>query len=220
MKLILTLTTLLFLCHTQMQAQLSFGVKTGFVKAWEKYGDIGLPDDAKIHINGIQISGIADLSLSNLLSLRFEPGIVQRGAACYPGWISPTIDTRFRFNYVEAPIMLTVRNTFLNSRFGLSGKIGYGVSHIVSAKRESFFTDGNGETELEKVDLKNSGWLQRWDHGLYAGGGISYQIGSNRLIAEVTHYHGLVDVDRNNTTKNRSMEYSISYLYTLASERH
>jgi hypothetical protein len=213
MKLALTLLAFgLSVLHGH--TQLSLGIKTGYVKAWEHYGDIGLPDDAKIHINGFQVSGIIDLPISPIVSLRMEPGYIRRGAACYPGYVSSIRDTRFRFNYVELPVMLAIHHRFGSSRFGVTGKAGYGASYIVRGTQESVFLLIDESSSI-KVNFKDEDWINRWDHGLYAGIGASYFLGANQLTAEIMHYHGLSDVDENNTTKNRTLQYSLGYLVSF-----
>ena len=209
-----SLLVCLFLFTNLLHAQVSIGIKAGYVKAWERYGDIGLPEDAKIHINGYQFSGIVELPISGLLSLRVEPGYIQRGAACFPGWINPTRDTRFRFNYVELPVLIEAHQHILGNKLSISGKAGYGAAYIVSAKRETVIWD-SGEREFNKLDFDIDDWVNRFDHGIYAGAGLSYKIGKNNLFAEVTHYHGMVNVDKNNQTANRTMQYSLGYKITL-----
>lgn len=212
MKNLLLPLCLFFL--TTLQAQVSFGLKAGYVKAWEKYGDIGLPDDAKIHINGFQLSGIVEMPLTKLLSINIEPGYVRRGAACFPGWVNSTRDTRFKFGYAELPVMLKAHKSIFHDRFEVFGKAGYGISYMLAATREFLWFD-SGEREPTKLNFKDEEWINRLDHGIYAGVGVSMKLGSNRLVAEVSHYHGLIDTDRNNTTKNRSLQYTLGYRMML-----
>ena len=213
MKLTLTLfATLLTILHGS--SQLSFGLKGGYVKAWERYGDIGLPEDARIHVNGLQVSGVVDLPVSELVSFSLEPGYVRRGAACYPGWVSQFRDTKFRFNYIELPVMLGIHHTFPGSHFGIIGKAGYGASYMISATQETIFTD-IVDSSSEKVEFNEEDWINRWDHGMYGGIGVSYSIAGNRLIAEAMHYHGRTDVDKNNVTGNRSLQFTVGYMVSL-----
>jgi hypothetical protein len=213
MKTALSLLVI-FLTIYHSSAQLSLGFKLGHVKAWEKYDDIGMPDDAKIHVNGIQASAMLTLPLSHSISFSIEPGYAQRGAACYPRFVSDQRDTRFRFNYLELPVLIAFHPTLSKTRFGLTGKAGFGGAYIIRATQQTTFSDFVDST-IEKVDFGEEDWINRFDFGMYGGVGVTYSTGKVKLIAEVMHYHGVIDVDENNTTENRSMQYAIGYMFSF-----
>ena len=80
--------------YTSIQAQWIVGLKSGLAKSWEEYGSVNLPEDAAIHVHGLQIAGLAYYQFSSTVWLGIEPGYVERGAACKPGFVIFNGDTR------------------------------------------------------------------------------------------------------------------------------
>lgn len=197
---------------SQAFAQFSVGIRGSYVKAWEEYGNVGLPDDAQIHVHGFQVSALAYYSLNKYLQVGIEPGFVRRGAACEPGFIIFNNDTKLLLNYVELPIMLKGRLPLLNNKLEIFGKVGYGVSRLTSAHRELMML-GTTEPPIKiKLDVNNNESLNNFDHGLYGGLGVGFNMGKNQLFLEANFYHGMKDVDTWNTSKNRSMQLGAGYM--------
>jgi len=201
----------------QLNAQISIGLKAGYVKAWEEYGDVELPDDAQIHVGGFQISALAYAQISNNLEIGIEPGFVQRGAACIPGFIDFNQDTKLLLNYGELPLILKGKINLLGSKIEVFGKLGYGVSMIINGSSEVRDLSGVFPPVKTDLDIKNNETMERWDHGLYSGLGVAYNFGKNQIFFESNFYHGLRDVEKFNTSKNRSLQFNVGYMMRFGS---
>jgi hypothetical protein len=94
---------LLFGLSFQLFSQLSIGVvKTDMSKpGWSMVMMQMFQEDAKIHVDRFQISGLSYLELSKHFKIGAEPGFVQRGAACFPGFVNFIGDTKLFSNYIE-----------------------------------------------------------------------------------------------------------------------
>jgi len=201
----------------QLNAQISIGLKAGYVKAWEEYGDVGLPDDAPIHIRGLQVSALAYAQLHKNLEIGIEPGFVQRGAACEPGFIIFNQDTKMLLNYAELPLILKGKINLLNNKMEVFGKLGYGGSMIMNGSREVRDLSGVFPPVKTDLDIKNNENMERWDHGIYSGLGVAYNLGKHQIFLESSFYHGLRDVDKLNTSKNRSLQFNLGYMMNFGS---
>ncbi len=196
------------------EAQLSFGIRAAYVKSWMEYGDAYVPAGAIIHVKRFQVSAILEHPLNQHFSIGVEPGFTQRGAACFPGWNTFVGDTKLLLNYAELPVMMSAKIPVMNNRFELFGKGGFGVSRVITAYRHITNAGTGYPPENTKLDLDNSN-LRKWDYGFYGGLGLGYKIGENRLFLDVNYYHGLKDVDKLNTSKNRSLQYGFGYTMNL-----
>ena len=58
-----------FLFAYQLQAQFSLGIKGGYTNAWAEYGDIGLPEDAKIDVDGFNLSALAYIKINTYFQI-------------------------------------------------------------------------------------------------------------------------------------------------------
>ena len=205
----------------QASAQFSIGIKGGFTKAWEDYGDVDLPEDAEIDVSGFNISGLAYYRLNNYLQVGIEPGYIQRGAACVPGWnggFDPIFegDTKLFLNYAELPLMVSGNVSFFQKKFEIFGKAGYGLTFLTTAYSEEIDLGSDEPAIRTKLTLDDdSSNLNRWDHGFYGGLGIAYNLGRNQFFVESDYFMGLKDAERSNTSKNRSIDFSIGYLIRL-----
>ncbi|MBK9984108.1 MAG: PorT family protein [Saprospiraceae bacterium] len=196
------------------EAQLSFGVRAAYVKAWMEYGDAEVPDGAIIHVHRYQVTGLVNYDLSQHLSIGLEPGFTQRGAACFPGWIAFLGDTRLLLNYFELPVMATYRFPVFKNKYEAYGKTGFGVSKALSAYRRISNAGTGNPPDKRKLDMEDSN-LRQWDNGFYGGLGLARKLGNSRLFLEADYYHGLRDVDILNTSRNRSIHIGLGYTTTL-----
>ncbi|WNJ20202.1 hypothetical protein [Pontibacter sp. G13] len=187
-------------------AQLKLGIQGGYTQAWEYYGDVDLPDDAVIHINRYHVTGTVYWQISDRFSVGIEPGYVQRGAACVPGWM-PIFDgdTKFFFHFASAPVMTNFTFPIFKDRLNLNLKAGYGASFLVGAYREVIDFNSDEPPVRTTMPVQNSGFLRAWDHGAYGGASLEIPMGRVSLVSGVDYYHGMVDTDRFNTSKNRNV---------------
>ena len=200
------------LIQTISFSQISIGAKAGYTTSWPDYGEIELPADAQTDINGYNINVILQYSITKNISIGLEPGYVNRGAACMPGW-SPRWagDTELLINYVELPLLVNYKWKLTN-RLSLNTSAGYGVSYLVSAYRrtQNDIDEPATVTQLDISDIWDSS-TKRLDHGLYLGTGFSYGLGIGSIVSEVSYYKGMPNIDRRNFMKNRSLSFSLGY---------
>lgn len=204
------LPLLIIISLGELKAQLSIGLKAGYTNAWESYGpDVPLPENAETDVSGINISAMAYYKLGKFLSIGIEPGYVERGAACFPGFgIIFNGDTKFFLDYVEAPLMISANLPLFNKKIELYGKLGYGASMMVKAERE--VTPLNDEpVTTTPIQLGPESILNRWDHGAYGGVGIGYNFGKTQVFVESNFYYGMRDAERSNVSKNRSVNVNL-----------
>lgn len=198
-------------------AQYSVGIKSGYVRAWEEYGDVDLPDDAEIDVGGLNISLLAYRNIGKFLSVGVEPGYVERGAACIPGGLLPFDgDTKYFLKYMEVPIAVRFEVPVFNSGFKIGAKTGYSAAFLTEAHEEiTNFLDNSKTTE--KLKLKDSEILNRWDHGVKSGVQISRAFGRSQLFVGTDYFFGLRDAEKRNVSKNRSLEFNLGYTFQLNS---
>ncbi len=202
----------------QLSAQISIGLKTGYTRAWEKY-DVEVPDDARIHVRGFNIAGMVYLKVNNYLSIGVEPGYIERGAACVPGWnsIDPGFrgDTELFLKYAEMPVMVKSQLPLFNGKLEVFGKAGYGMAYMTTAFEQTTDLDGILPAVRSKIDLSNDDRLNRLDHGFYSTIGLSKSLGKGKIFIETAYYGSVRDADRNNFSKNRNLNFNIGYLLDL-----
>ena len=216
MKNKLSLFLLIFGLGLQAQAQLSLGIKGGYTRAWEDYGDVALPPNAPIEINGANVTLMSWYRFNRRLSVGIEPGYVRRGAACIPGFVIWNGDTRFLLDYVEMPVMIRFDILSLaKQRFQLYSKLGAGASMIVRAQQEVVRFDDPEATTRTPIDLGENSILNRWDTGGYAAVGTSLKLGQNQLLLEGNYYYGLIDASRNLESQNRSFNVNLGFMHNF-----
>ncbi|MEM6802889.1 MAG: hypothetical protein AAF696_15880 [Bacteroidota bacterium] len=202
--MLLSLSSLIF----SAQAQIRIGLTGGLSRAWQDYGPVAIPEDGEVHVMGMNLRATAYYSLGKYLSIGIEPGFVERGAACIPGFIIFEGDTKFFLDYAQAPVMLMGKLPLFQERIEVFGKLGYGASFIISGQRED--TPNNDEPiAREQIQLGPNSILNRWDHGAYGGLGVGLNLGKTQLFVAADVYAGFRDVERANFSKNRSISINL-----------
>ncbi|MGK0317767.1 MAG: hypothetical protein ACI86M_004013 [Saprospiraceae bacterium] len=210
--------TTLFVISIQMIcfSQFFIGAKAGYTSSWPDYGDIELPEDAQTDINGYNINVILNYSITKKISVGLEPGYVNRGAACLPGW-SPVWegDSELLINYIELPLLLKYKWKLTN-KLSLNINAGYGASYLVSAYRSvrNSVDEPAMVTQLDVSDVWDSS-TKRLDHGLYLGSGFSYELGIGSIVSDIRYYQGVPNIERRNFMKNRSLSFSVGYMIRI-----
>jgi hypothetical protein len=203
------------LLSVPLAAQFSVGLKGGFTRAWEDYGDASVPEDAIIHVNGFHLSGLAYYQLADRLAIGLEPGFVKRGAACFPGFIDFQGDTKWLLDYIELPGLIAYQQPIISNRFTLISKLGFGISRITTAYQE--ITDLRTDDPPVRTKITDdTRVINRWDHGFYGSLGLSYFIGHNQVFLSADYYHCLKDVDRLQASQNRGLNLAMGYLIQLS----
>ncbi|MCH8903355.1 MAG: outer membrane beta-barrel protein [Bacteroidetes bacterium] len=217
-KPILFITVLVFCCFSlQISAQISLGIKGGYVKAWAEYGDIILPDNATIHVNRFQVSGLAYFKVNNYVSIGIEPGFAQRGAACFPGWVNfeDSVEISLLLTYLEWPLMVSVNIPVFSEKFEVFGKVGYGAARVLTAYRIDSFLEGDELPIKTRLTSGPPPFLRGLDNGIYGSLGLGYNLGQNQIFLESNYYYGMRDVERSSTSKNRSLHFALGYITSL-----
>ena len=214
MKIRLTFAIALFVCFTfNLQAQLRVGADLGYTRAWQDYGAFQAPEGAQIHVHGFHASLTAYKSLNRYFAIGVEPGFIERGAACVPGW-QPVFegDTRLDLHYIQVPAFLECRLPLIENHLELIGGLGYSLGFMAAAFREdAFFLIDTPPTRTRLDDSNGLNDLNRWDHGAQGKLGLALRIGSGQLLLQSSYYHGLRNADRNNDSQNRGLNFSIGW---------
>ncbi len=203
----------------QAQAQFSLGIEGGYIRSWEDYGETIIPENAVIHVNRLNLSLSAYYGLGKNFKIGIEPGYIQRGAACVPGWLGrPSFfgDTKFLLNYVALPIMVAKDFFVYKNKISLSVKLGYGVSYLVSGIQENVFIGSDDPPVRRDLDISGpDSSFNRWDHGWYGGLSIIYHLQNNQLFLSTDYYNAINDTDRFNSSQNRSLSFNLGYAIPL-----
>jgi Outer membrane protein beta-barrel domain len=210
--------TFLFFTINNLSSQSYFGIKGGYTNAWPDYGSAELPENAQTNVSGFNLSLMYHHSISKHFRIGTEPGYIQRGASCIPGWQPIFVgDSKVKLNYVELPIMASYHTNLGKSKFDFYGKLGYGVSYALSGKQELIDLSGINPPIVSKIDfVQLGGRLKRMDHGAYSGLGLSYTLSEkSHLILESNFYYGFQNYDKINVVKNRSVNVSVGYVMSL-----
>ncbi len=212
-----------------LTAQKTVGLKGGFTRAWQNYGPaVELPDNAEVEVSGVNFSLMYYRKLAGRFTIGVEPGYIQRGAACEPGFFFPEIpdanvgdisdsfdgDTKLFLDYVELPLMVSLNIPIANDKMALIGKTGYGFSYLISAKREVIEL-GNDNGQMDKLSFGKSSRMNRVDHGAYGALCISYKLSDLHILAEVTHYRAIIHAERFNFSRNRSASFNLGVYWSL-----
>lgn len=214
-----TLIVICCLCFTTLQAQVVLGLKSGATKAWEDYGDVATPEGANIHINGFQLSALAYYKIKPNFWVGMEPGWVERGAACEPGFLIFNEDTKLFLNYLEVPVMAAVQLPIYKQQLHLRAKAGFGAAYIASAFREIRDLNNVEPTTRNRLTFEGEGAMNRWDYGFHGGLALSYSLGKHEILLDGNYYYGLPDVDAFVTSRNRTLNISIGYLIHLQAQQ-
>ena len=207
----LFLLSIFLLLSLGSQCQISLGIKGGYSKVWEDYGDIEIPDGAIIHLNRFNIALTAYKQINKFLSIGIEPGYAQRGAACVPGTIFFDDDSKFFFDYLSIPLFASGHLNLLDNKLGLFGKVGYGVSRFVYG--ESEIPGGVGFPEFVRFQV-GPGWnnINGWEHGTYLGGGIQIAVWKGFIRFESEYYLSFNNAVWSFNSKNRSLSANLGYM--------
>lgn len=214
-RTIIILICLSFSFIQQANCQFEVGIKGGYTKAWPDYGDIELPANAETDLNGFNLGILISGPIANDFGFSINPSFVQKGAACEPGWQPDfTGDSEVHLSYFELPLTINRRFTFKN--FDIIPNLGYSLSYLSSA---SFHQEINATT-TNVTDVPVGGdtpdSFNQIDHGFYSGLRIDKTLVANYFIfLDSSYFHGLKDYDKQNTSKNRNLNFSLGIGYRI-----
>ncbi|HFA47405.1 MAG TPA: hypothetical protein ENJ95_00150 [Bacteroidetes bacterium] len=225
------LLPLLFLFFSAAaNAQFSFGIKGGYAKVWQSNTTTSA-DNSKF--DGMVATVLLYRRVNKYLEIGIEPGYARRGNARHfnnnliilgyidfidlEAMITPT-DLPLVTQHIEVPLMIKSNIPLVNSKFIFLAKAGVGASWLASGYYESNEYDyitGQNISKITSLDFSNERIYKRWDWGIYAGTGIGYKLGFGMLAFEMETYLGQTSAVNFKKAKNRSINYSFSYLIDL-----
>lgn len=213
MKSFFSLVLIAGLCITGLSAQVSIGVKVFYNQAWQQYDESLLILRENVYIHTPGASATVEYAIDQHFSLVAEPGFVQRGAACFPGFALPIGGTEVTFvgNYVEMPVMVQGQLHAWQNKLQFFLQAGAGYSYLINAHREFDFQDPEAPVQRERVNFDQEPNVNRVDFGFYGGGGVGVKAGPGYLTAECRYYHGMPDVDDFQVSKNRALSFGVGY---------
>jgi len=220
MKNILLILALGFFAHAN--AQRTLGISAGMTKAWENYGDVVTPEDAELHVFGKYVTLKAYKPLKKNFHFGTEPGLMQKGARCEPGFDQFNSDTYLYLNYVDLPIFIKYDRNVIKELISIDAKLGYGPSFLRKAYRG--ILPPNSLEDIKDITLSEvplgkpfseTGSMNRFEHSLFSGISLGLNFGSSRIRFETDYIIGLSNVSRTITSKNRTIRWGIGYQYQL-----
>ncbi|MEM7163541.1 MAG: outer membrane beta-barrel protein [Bacteroidota bacterium] len=211
MKSLFSISIFSILFLGSLQAQNYIGVKGGYTNSWESYGITQVPDEAEIDINTFNASFFWYKNLSEKYQIGIEPGIVQRGANCVPGFISPWLgDTRIKITYASLPLNCR-RNFVLADWLNVYLKAGPEFSAAIFAQEQLIELETGEVTDSRDLSIGRFGEVKQFNFGLSAGSGIEIPIGKGNMILEGVYYNSISHAVPRAFSLNRNINVTLGY---------
>jgi hypothetical protein len=205
-KLVLVLSIITF----SVRAQTSVGITGGYSTSWTQRRSI-LANPSTENVKGFQVSALAYCRINDALNIGIEPSLATR-TSIDPQDFSGGPDPGLLLNYIELPVMLSVKLPVKSDKMEFYVKGGYGISTMVRAFGVIF---GFEDFIPSRGRIPTGGWIKSSDHGFYTGMLAAYELGHARLVLNSNLYFGLSDVIRLSGTKSRSFHTSLGYMIRL-----
>lgn len=217
MKAFFGLMLIAGLCINNLSAQVSLGVRAFYNNAWQQYDESLLILRENVYIHNAGAAATVEYAIDPHFSLVVEPGFVQRGAACLPGFGLPVGGSEVTFvgSYVEMPVLAQAHLYALQNKLQFFVQAGAGYSYLMKAHRKFDFVNPEAPSQRERINFDQEPNINRLDFGYYGGGGIGIKAGPGYLTATCRYYHGMPDVDDFQVSKNRAMSYGVGYKISL-----
>lgn len=220
MRLALLFSACFLITASWSSAQTDLTVKTQVGNAWQNWPNDRIvgPEESVLHF-GVCANIFRDIN--DRFSLGVSPGFMRRGTDFEFGFMNgliigpPTFRAQLILNYVQLPFLV-------QAKFPLKGKLGWftqagaGFSYLIGGHREPRPNLGLGqrlELDFEGRDAE----LNRFDFGWQLAAGVHYPIGKGQLQFSFEFYHGQIDVDQKNTSKNRNLALGLGYQIPIGS---
>lgn len=116
---------------------------------------------------------------------------------------------------LELPLML--RKYYQKDKLDLALKIGYGFSIATVATETLTPSDPSKPIVRRKVNLNDPDLtILTYDHGAYGGMEFGYLLSNrHRIFIDCNLYLGLLNIDKVNYAKNRSICLCLGYSYAM-----
>ncbi|MEM7654702.1 MAG: hypothetical protein AAF399_01125 [Bacteroidota bacterium] len=195
-----------------LSAQWTLGVEGGAVRTWQDYGDTPLPEDARTHLNRVQLSAQVYLRLTRQIWIGLEPSYAQRGAACLPGFGGNAFfvgDSRLYLDYWYLPVFFQYRQPMLKGRWELYGKVGVGRSLMMRSVEENETTGARMTWSRFFPNPFNpfNGAEMGWSSSL----GLARNWNQHQLFLGINHYRSWQDAVPGLPSLHRSISLVIGY---------
>ncbi|GLR18386.1 outer membrane beta-barrel protein [Portibacter lacus] len=197
-----------------IHSQLSIGFKGGYTNSFQEYGDVDLPQDAEIDVEGFNIGMLINYDLNNSFALEVSPAFVRRGAACMPGFINFSGDSDLLLSYAELPVYLAFKYPFMKNRITPFVKLGYSGNILLKAE-EKIEVNFINDPSFNFTDITDNNTIRKIDHGIALGAGLNINAGLNTFVISIEHYRGFPDAEKLNTSKNRSLSYNFGIMQRI-----
>lgn len=218
MKKLIRFSALLLLAFGPGRAfsQIVLGAKFTANHNWQKYAEGTNAANADLSVWGMGASAYVLYQMNSHFAIGVEPGLVQRGTKCLPGYILPYPgDAKIVCNFIEMPIVGEASWKVWQDRLLLFGRVGGGLSRAVGGYQE--ISSLNPEVPVRRSDLviKDEPWINKWEKGIQAGLGLGVKAGPGYISLETRYYQALNDFSERTESKNRSLGYSLGYRIAL-----
>lgn len=218
LKKVLFATILLSFTAT-LSAQFSFGVRGGITLPNVAFNDEAEEESVDYLVYmGATFGVVAELKISDHFAIQPEMMLTQKGFKIdyddyyyyyyYYGNNPSSSETKFRLNYIEAPIL--AKGIFGNE--SISGYVAVGPVFGYAASGSTYF---NGR----KVKFGEDEWdgFKRFEVSASAGAGVGLSVGTGQVFLDLRYLFGLSNLADDDEFKvwNRTMGISVGYLHSL-----
>ena len=207
----------LFLGLSSLSAQITVGLQVQSGESWQYYGEETAINGFDQQIPHYGVSAQVYYPVLPHLAVGLSPGFMRRGAACFPGFtggFQPVQDATIYANYLQLPVMLKA-DFPLGGRWFTYAEGGAGFSYLLNGHWDLLFANLEGDRQRRDIDFEEDSFLNRFDFAVQANLGVAYQLGVGQLRLGAGYYHGLLDVNDNNTSENRAWSINLAYHYSL-----
>ncbi len=208
-------------------AQVQLGFKVGVTNnTIQDNLEIGNFKAAK-PINTLSYGLLLDIPVSNNFGFQPELNYVQRGFKVQEG---------IGLDVINIPLELGVKlvTKVHQINMPLLAKYEFGnervKAYVVGGPELGYSVNGNFKTQAhvivditlvnEKLNFGNAGFVERFEVGATAGGGVAFNTGLGEVFFDARYYHGLTDLVElpivDIPLKNRSFQFNVGYKFPLA----
>jgi hypothetical protein len=225
MKKSIILTYLFAFLAYAATAQLSGGLKVGgnMHRFTEEGSDDSGSELEEGFKQGLQVSAVLEMGLTEKFALRIEPGLTQKGAkSTYDGTIDGLVtksDSKLSLNYLEVPIL--GKFSFSGNENSLYLLAGPSFGILSSGKYKGFVEVGGFRTEIdEDIEFAENDGINRFEVAAAVGLGYQLGLGSGKLFVDARFQQGLTSyVDNEGESdykpRNQGILLNLGYVFSF-----
>lgn len=197
-----------------LNGQTTLTVKTQVGNAWHSWPNdpVAGTEETILHYG---VSATLFRDLNERFALGVAPGFMRRGTDFEFGFMNglivgpPSFQAQLHLNYLQLPFLFQAKFP-LTGKLSFFGQAGAGFSYLLSGYRETRPTFGINQ-RLKLDFIERDAELNRFDFGWQMAAGVGYPLGQGELQVSFEFYHGQIDVDQKNTSKNRNLALGLGY---------